>query len=89
MRPLQHKPDPFRSSLNMDGSEGFQAKKVRDFCSRLEEAGLQVSFSDERLSTVEAENALIEGNVSRYDRKQIVDKIAATVILQQWLDSQK
>lgn len=75
--------------LNMDGSEGFQAKKVRDFCSRLEEAGLQVSFSDERLSTVEAENTLIEGNVSRYDRKQIVDKIAATVILQQWLDSQK
>lgn len=75
--------------LNMDGSEGFQARKVRDFCSQLAATGLLVSFSDERLSTVEAENALIEGNVSRMDRKQIVDKIAATVILQQWLDSQK
>ena len=48
-----------------------------------------MSFSDERLSTVEAENALIEGNVSRYDRKQIVDKIAATFILQWYLDELK
>ena len=75
--------------LNMDGTEGFQARKVRDFCTQLEKAGLQVVFQDERLSTVSAEEVLIEGNVSRSGRKQVVDKIAATVILQQWLDSQK
>ena len=75
--------------LNMDGTEGFQARKVRDFCTQLEKAGLQVVFQDERLSTVSAEEVLIEGNVSRSGRKQVVDKIAAAVILQQWLDSQK
>lgn len=75
--------------LNMDGSEGFQARKVRDFCALLENAGLSVCFQDERLSTVSAEEALIEGGVSRSGRKQVVDKIAASVILQEWLDSQK
>ena len=72
--------------LNMDGSEGFQAKKVRDFCRQLESAGLSVTFQDERLSTVTAEDALIEGGMSRGDRKKNVDKIAASVILQQWLE---
>ena len=74
--------------LNMDGSEGFQARKVRDFCSQLEKAGLRVTFQDERLSSVSAEEALIEGGVSRGGRRQVVDKVAAAVILQQWLDSQ-
>ena len=70
----------------MDGTEGFQAEKVRAFCAQLEKAGLQVCFQDERLSTVTAEDALIEGGVSRNGRRQVVDKIAASVILQQWLD---
>lgn len=74
--------------LNMDGSEGFQARKVRDFCAQLEKAGLKVTFQDERLSTVTAEESLIEGGVSRSGRRQVVDKVAAAVILQQWLDSQ-
>lgn len=74
--------------LNMDGTEGFQAQKVRDFCSQLEKAGLKVIFQDERLSTVSAEEALIEGGVSRSGRRQVVDKIAASVILRQWLESQ-
>lgn len=73
--------------LNMDGTEGFQAEKVRVFCARLEEAGLSVVFQDERLSTVSAEEALIEGGVSRSGRKQVVDKVAASVILQQWLEA--
>ena len=73
--------------LNMDGSEGFQAGKVRAFCAQLEKAGLSVIYQDERLSTVSAEEALIEGGVSRSDRKQVVDKVAASVILQQWLDT--
>ena len=72
--------------LNMDGTEGFQAQKVRDFCRQLEKAGLQVVFQDERLSTVSAEDALIEGGVSRAGRKQKVDMIAASVILRQWLE---
>lgn len=75
--------------LNMDGTEGFQAQKVRAFCEQLENAGLQVLFQDERLSTVTAEDALLEGGVSRAGRKQAVDKIAASIILQQWLAEQK
>ena len=74
--------------LNMDGSEGFQTQKVRDFCHQLEKAGLVVVYQDERLSTVSAEEILIEGGLSRGVRKQVVDKVAATVILQQWLESQ-
>ena len=72
--------------LNMDGSEGFQSRKVRSFCEQLQKAGLRIEFSDERLSTVAAEDALIEGNVTRKERKLYVDKVAAAVILQQWLD---
>ena len=71
--------------LNMDGSEGFQAAKVRAFCSQLTKAGLTVSFQDERLSTVTAEEALLEDNTSRSVRKSKVDKVAAAVILEQWL----
>ena len=74
--------------LNMDGSEGFQAAKIRSFCGQLEKAGLKVLFQDERLTTVSAESALIEGGITRTGRKQVVDKIAASLILQQWLDTQ-
>lgn len=75
--------------LNMDGTEGFQAKKVRDLCAQLEKAGLTVFFQDERLSTVAAEDALLEGNLSRAERKTKVDKVAAAVFLQEWLDSRR
>ena len=75
--------------LNMDGSEGFQAQKVREFCRQLENAGLRVVFQDERLSTVTAEDALLEGGLSRGGRKPVVDKVAASVILQQWLETNK
>ena len=73
--------------LNMDGSEGFQAEKVKLFCQQLEKAGLTVYYQDERLTTVTAENALLEDNMHRAQRKQHVDKVAAAVILQQWLDT--
>ena len=75
--------------LNMDGTEGFQAQKVRGLCAQLEKAGLTVFFQDERLSTVAAEDALIEGDVSRQGRKKVVDKVAAALILQQWRDENK
>ena len=72
---------------NMDGSIGFQAEKVKAFAEKLKEAGLEVVFQDERLSTVSAHQALIEGGMRRDDRKGLVDKVAAAVILQQYLDS--
>ena len=74
---------------NMDGSIGFQAEKVQAFSEKLREAGLEVVFQDERLSTVSAHNALIEGGMRRDNRKGTVDKVAAAVILQQYLDSKR
>ena len=75
--------------LNMDGSEGFQAKKVRDLCGQLTRSGLTVCFQDERLTTVAAEDALLEGNISRAERKGKVDKVAAALILEQWLNEHR
>ena len=75
--------------LNLDGTAGFQSEKVKNFCAQLEKAGLTVYYQDERLTTVTATNALIEGNMHRADRKHNVDKVAAAVILQQWLDTQR
>ena len=72
---------------NMDGTEGFQAQFVRDFAAKLQEAGLQVRFQDERLTTAIALRTLIEGNVKRKDRKQSVDRLAAVQILSTYLDS--
>lgn len=74
---------------NMDGSVGFQAEKVQSFAEQLIKAGMPVVFQDERLSTVSAHQALIEGGMRRDDRKGTVDKVAAAVILQSYLDAQK
>lgn len=73
---------------NMDGTEGFQTEKVRQLAAKLEEAGLVVSYYDERMTTVLAEDALLEGNVRREDRKKKVDMVAAVMILQSYLDAQ-
>lgn len=72
---------------NMDGTQGFQVDKVREFAGKLEEQGFIVSYYDERMTTMLAENALLEGNVHRADRKKKVDMIAAVMILQSYLDS--
>ena len=74
---------------NMDGSIGFQAEKVMAFMEKVKQAGLPVVFQDERLSTVSAHQALIEGGMRRDQRKGTVDKVAAAVILQSYLDSQR
>ena len=75
--------------LNMDGSEGPRAEASREFGALLSEAtGLPIDYWDERLSTVAAERMLIEGDVSRERRKQVIDQVAASIILQGWLDSQ-
>ena len=74
--------------LNMDGSAGAQAEKAKAFGKLLEDAGLTVYYTDERLTTVTAERVLIEGNMRREERKRHVDKVAAAVILTQWLAGQ-
>jgi len=72
--------------LNMDGTEGFQARKVREFCAQVEKQGLRVLFQDERLTTVVAEEALAEDGLGWEERRQRVDKVAAALILQQYLE---
>ncbi len=72
---------------NMDGSEGFQVEKVREFAEQLEKAGFEISFYDERMTTMLAEGALLEANMSRENRKKKVDMIAAVMILQSYLDA--
>ena len=72
---------------NMDGTEGFQARYVRDFAAKLREAGLQVRFQDERLTTAIARQVLVEADVSRKKRKQSIDRLAASQILSTLLDA--
>lgn len=74
--------------LNMDGSRGSQAQKAMAFGDVLEKAGMEIIYQDERLTTVTAEQVLIDGSVSREDRRLHVDKIAAAIILEQWLATQ-
>lgn len=75
--------------LNMNGTEGPSAQKAREFIVELQEQiGLPVTAWDERLSSTSAEKALIEGGTRREKRKQVIDKIAAQIILQNYLDAQ-
>ncbi|MFX4263203.1 Holliday junction resolvase RuvX [Pelotomaculum propionicicum] len=74
--------------LNMDGSTGPRAEKARDFAGRLARAlDLPVELWDERLTTVEAERLLIEADMKRNKRRQVIDKMAAVLILQNYLDA--
>ncbi len=76
--------------INMDGTEGPRCEVTRAFGTMLEEySGLKVIYVDERLTTVTAEKVLIEGNVRREKRKTVIDKVAATIILQSYLDGRK
>ena len=72
--------------LNMDGSQGERAKRTRIFGEMLERAcSVPVVYQDERLSSVEAENYLLDGDVRRDKRKNLIDKVAATIILEDYL----
>lgn len=72
----------------LDGSIGPQAEKVREFTSRVRAAvSVPVVEWDERFTTVIAEQTLIEGGVRRSDRRKVVDKVAAVLILQNYLDA--
>lgn len=74
--------------INMDGTEGPRAQKTRRFARRLREVtGRPVLLWDERLSTVEAERMLAESGVRPDRRKELVDMVAAEVILRSWMDA--
>ncbi len=75
--------------VRLDGGDGPAAEKALGFGRALQEAGgLPVGFWDERYSTRTAEQALIAGGARRNRRKQVVDKLAAQIILQHYLDAQ-
>ena len=74
---------------NMNNTLGDRAEKSLEFKGMLERrTGLPVVMWDERLTTVEANRTLIEGNIRRENRKQYVDQLAAVLILQGYLDSE-
>lgn len=81
--------------LMLDGSDSPQTEKVRLFVQKLENKmranriSAPLVFYDERFTTKIAENVLIEADMSRKKRKEIIDKQAAVIILQSYLDSEK
>ena len=75
---------------NMDGSEGPQAEKVRAAVERIKQrAKVPMREWDERLSTVAAERVLVEADMSRSKRRKVIDKVAAVIILQGYLDKKR
>ncbi len=80
--------------LNLDGEDTLSTERAREFRRMLENklkssgplSKVKVEWQDERFSTVEAEEVLILANMSREDRKKIIDRQAAVVILQRYLD---
>jgi putative Holliday junction resolvase len=76
--------------LNMNGSEGLRASAVRAFAQRLYlKTGLPVEFYDERLTSFEARERLRGLTMRRASRKRAVDAIAASLILEGWLESRR
>lgn len=74
--------------LGMDDKEGVRCQVTREFAETLERrTGIEVVFQDERLTTFAADAVLEEGGVRREKRKAYIDKIAASLILQGYLDS--
>lgn len=75
---------------NMDGSIGFRGEASQDFAKFLEETfSVATVLWDERLTTMAAEKVLLEADMSRAKRKKVIDKMAAVMILQGYLDSQQ
>ena len=79
--------------LSLDGTDSVQTQKVRDFRTMLENklrssglAHVNIEWQDERFTTKLAENILIAGDVKRSNRKKVIDKQAAILILQSYLD---
>ncbi len=75
--------------LSPQGEVGRAARSAQAFADRLRAAlGIPVDLIDESFSTVEATDVLLQADLSRAKRKQVVDRLAAAVILQRWLDAQ-
>ncbi|MBQ3105579.1 MAG: Holliday junction resolvase RuvX [Lachnospiraceae bacterium] len=73
--------------VNMDDTQGERVVRTREFKEMLERrTGLAVLLWDERLTTVEADSLMIEAGLSREERKERIDKVAASLILQEYLD---
>ncbi len=73
--------------LNMDGTEGKSANRAVDFVNELKkEINIRVEMVDERLTTAQGERIFLEADLSRKKRKKNIDKIAAQLILQNYLD---
>jgi putative holliday junction resolvase len=73
---------------NMDGSYGPAALKVQEFVAVLKDkVAVPIQLWDERLTSAQAQRFLIQGGVRRSDRKEKVDKTAAAILLQSYLDS--
>jgi len=76
--------------LHMSGDEGRQVQHAREFGARLGEAtGLPVEYWDERLTTVEAQRVLRESGISQRKRTLAVDRLAAVILLESYLDSRR
>lgn len=80
--------------LNMDGSFGAQAEITEEFGKALENklrsnslSDVEIIYQDERLTSLMAEKVLIQADVSRKNRKDVIDKMAAIIILQSYLDT--
>jgi putative Holliday junction resolvase len=72
---------------NMNGTLGESGQKVMNFCEKLlEKINIELVYEDERLTTMAAEKVLIDADLSRKKRKGVIDALAATFILQTYLD---
>ncbi len=74
--------------MGLKGQETVQTKKVREFVSLLYALNLPIRLEDERLSSVSAEKSMIQQNIKTGHNKGLIDKRAAAIILQQFLDKQ-
>jgi len=72
--------------INMKGEDTIQTKKVRNFKKSLSGLGLPVIYEDERLSSISAKNSLVLQNIKTGHHKGAIDRTAAAIILQQYLD---
>lgn len=76
--------------LNMDGSEGPAARRARTEAERLATVvGVPVEMHDERRTTVSADRSMLEAGLNAIERRQRVDKVAAAIMLQSWLDARR
>ena len=77
----------FGLPYNMDGTESNQTIKTKEFAEKFQEiSGIKCIFKDERLTSRIAERMLIDADVSRKKRKDVLDKLSATIILQDYLN---